>query len=184
MTTTRPLYDTYDFTLKYGSGTSLMRISSLRVSSIMYNRDYYYYNGIDTTLSNDMVTDLSFGFAIGREHRKDLSDNIELFYGLDLTFSYSKDHRDSEAYDDSSYYYLDKVISVTPGVRAVLGLNYIVKDHFVIGVEFHPGISYSRVTDRYIRQTDTRIYYDRSYIYNYFRVNLNSTVLFTFAYRF
>lgn len=86
----------------------------------------------------------SFGLAIaiGKELRNSITNNLELRYGVDLSFNYSSVKR---TIDDKSSSNNDLEIGSTtyrPGVNLVFGLNYVIKDNFVIGAELLPGITY------------------------------------------
>ena len=184
VTTTRPLYNAYNFTLKYGTETSLMRINSLSVDEYLNKRLYFDTNGSDTITSSMLSNDFEFAIAIGREKRKEISENFELRYGIDLTFGYSND----TDHGDETYNYHEiqtsKNFLVQPGMKLVLGLNYVLKDRIVFGVEFLPSCSYSFIKTVNMTERDGQVIRNRINTYNRFNLDIISTALFSISYRF
>ena len=130
------------------------------------------------------MTSKSFGFAIavGKEFRTSVTDNLELRYGLDLSFNYSSLKRTED--DKTSNNNDIETVSTLyePGVNLVFGLNYVIKESFVIGAEILPGVVYSIGTkENYNWRTGENDKYDISG----FRYGItNTSARLTFLYRF
>ncbi len=126
-----------DFGLTYKTGTnkSLWRFNALNASGS---------NNIQT--SDSLVVsqrNMGFGFAIGKEFRKDITDKLELRYGADLSFNYTQytSHSDDQRVLSSDTEY--KSETYRPGINLVFGLNYKISDKVILGAEMLPSISYS-----------------------------------------
>jgi len=126
----------------------------------------------------------SFGFnmQLGREYRKVIVENLELRYGLDLSFRYhhSKDENTYNSGPDTDQ--LRKSTSYEPGINLVFGFNYVIKEKLVIGAEILPYFRYNfgtmTIKYDYIDEETTRDTSGFSY-------GLSTTsVLLSLAYRF
>lgn len=139
--TTRPLYSSYNFTMKYGTESSLLRFNAFSLGNNIYKSTSYDIAVSDTSIGTDLDHNFGFAVAIGRELRKEISQKLVFRYGLDINFSYSYD---TDRYDrDTTYYSYRESHQFAPGVNLVLGMNYELNDHVVIGVEFLPYINYT-----------------------------------------
>jgi hypothetical protein len=184
LTTSRPLYNSYNFTLKFGDERSVIRISSLSLSDYMRNINENRIIGNDTLSIGDSDLSTSFAFALGKEIRKEIDRNFEFRYGLDFTFSHSL--RIDDTNYDTTYTFHSKQNSWSPGLQLVLGFNYVLKDRIVFGVEFLPKLYYS-----YSRYDYEKIYadpsendiYETEYLH-YWRFNISTLALFSISYRF
>ncbi len=126
--------DNFGLTYKIGTEKSLWRYNAL------------FSSGSNYTESNDSLvnkrSNIGFGIKFGKEFRKVIAENLEFRYGVDLAFAYSHSKYD---YDDKSVEDRDRLTEQTtyqPGINLVLGLNYVFKDHFVIGAELLPYFGY------------------------------------------
>ena len=132
--------DNFGLTFKIGSDKSLWRFNTLFVNG----------NNMDQTQDSSVSknNNMEFGFKLGKEYRKPIVKNLELRYGADLSFKYSyskSDYNDKTVDNDDR---LNKRITYEPGINLVLGLNYVVNDHFVIGAELLPNFSYVTGTSK------------------------------------
>lgn len=184
VTTTRPLYDTYNVMAKIGDDHSVLRIGSISASDYMYWQSADDIDGNDTLISNLFYSSNSVGFAIGREIRKDLKDNFELRYGLDFTFALNQ-----RKYEDvrDTLYTVDMVdYEISPGFRFVLGMNYVLKDKIVFGIEVLPKLYFNylyskRSYDYADASQDDRSDIQKRYLW---RFDFSSIALLSISYRF
>ena len=184
LTTTRPLYNTYNFTVKFGNEQSLIRISSLSLSEYTIEENGTMILGNDTLSVSDYDLGASLAFAVGREIRKEIDKNFEFRYGADFTFAYSS-FIDSRDYD-TTYTYYRKSKTWSPGLQLVLGFNYILKDRIVFGVEVLPKLCYSYSRYDYEKNytaSDENDIYETEYRY-YWNFNISTLALFSISYRF
>ena len=134
-------FDNFGLTYKTGTEKSLWRFTSLLISGRNTKE-------VGDSLENNQ-NNIGFGIKFGKEYRKVIVKNLELRYGADLSFSYN--HSTSKNVD-ISLYNIDLVNEQTiyqPGINLVIGLNYVIKDRFVIGAELLPYFSY--ITGKYKR---------------------------------
>jgi len=80
---------------------------------------------IDGAFEFDDGFDFRIGGSIGEEYYKALHDSINFIYGYDLTYR---------------SYYNDPKNMIK--LNAVLGINAIIKNHFILGLEYDPYIYY------------------------------------------
>jgi hypothetical protein len=128
----------FGLTFKAGTTKSLWRFNTLIISG----------NSMDQTLDSSVSKSNSMGFGItlGKEYRKEIVKNLELRYGADLSFTYTKSKSD---YNDKTIADNDRVneqITYKPGINLVFGFNYVLNDNFVIGAELLPAFYYSTGT--------------------------------------
>ena len=130
----------FGLTYRVVSPTALWRFTGLSIyGQSQNNRFPYYLSGYKEDRTSN-----SLGLEFGREFRKPLNDKLDLRYGADATLYYSVD-KGQEVYisnpDPQGIPY--KNSSVTPGLNAVIGVNYKINDLFLIGAELNPGFGYS-----------------------------------------
>ena len=70
-------------------------------------------------------------FSIGRERRKEIKPKINLVYGLDILINYTY-----EQTNDIEHY-------IGGGIVGVLGMRYEINQHFFVGAELLPSITYN-----------------------------------------
>jgi hypothetical protein len=126
------------FGIAYRTGTNkyLWRFQTLFISG---------GNTVDT--ADSLVRKQSnsgFGFKMGREYRKELADNLELRFGADISFAYSKYNVDRDDRTINNADKLDQRTSYSAGVNLVFGFNYTFNGNFVIGAEVLPSFTYSK----------------------------------------
>jgi hypothetical protein len=127
--------DNFGLTYRTGSDKSLWRFNTLFISG----------NNMDETADSSVnkQNTMGFGFKFGKEYRKDIVKNLELRFGIDLSFTYSQskyDYNDKTVDDDDR---LDEQTTYRPGINLVFGLNYVINDRIVIGAELLPNFSYT-----------------------------------------
>ncbi|KXX67174.1 hypothetical protein [Flammeovirga sp. SJP92] len=116
--------------------------------------------------SNDMKADsvsrdgssLSVSLAIGREFRKSIGNQLEFRYGLDVRYAYNSNEFKSQGYYyDWNYDNNGQLTSPTiiesrsenievtnsVGIQLVLGVNYVVKEKLVFGLEINPAFMFT-----------------------------------------
>ncbi len=150
-----------------------------------------FLSGNHATIDNEDFDDdfdtsnFGIGISIGKETRKLIAENLEYRFGVDFSFNYSQSKGATPSNSSYSHYYSNnyeptKNKYFTPGFNLVLGLNYIIKEHLVLGVELMPYISYtfgeSSVGESYNKETTE---------HSNFKYGVNSSsVLLSLAYRF
>ncbi len=184
VTTTRPLYNSYNFMAKIGDDHSVLRIGSISATNYMYWQSEDDINANDTLFRNLTFTSNSVGFAIGREIRKDLKDNFELRYGMDFTFALSQ--RKSEDVHDTLYTVAQVDFGISPGLRFVFGLNYVLNDNIVFGIEVLPKLYFNyscnkRLYDYVDPSLEDRIDSQKKYMWQF---DFSSLALLSISYRF
>jgi hypothetical protein len=154
---------------KYGSPETLLRLTLLSLNGSSNNSK-------PDSLAQNNNSSLGFGFNIGFEKRKSITDKLGFYYGLDLLSKYGQSENKDIKYKDDS-----KSWSAGMGIALVLGLTYTINNNFILAAEVDPGIMYyygkSKVTNSGIQQgetTNTSV----SYGLNNYGANL------TLAYRF
>ena len=137
--------DNFGLAFKAGSDKSLWRFNALIISGSNH----------EETGDSLYVKDSQIGFAVqfGKEYRKIIVENLEFRYGADILFRYTKSKSD---YNDKSVNDSDRFserIIYEPGINLVFGLNYVIKDKFVIGAEVLPAFTY-RTGKRVYNETE------------------------------
>jgi len=120
-------FNNFGLTYRLGKAKSLWRISAILV------------NGGQSSRFIDSLREESFGFGagfqVGKEFRKNITENFEFRYGIDIGFSFRNSHKLRE--DDTSRN-LDLDITINnydPRINLVIGFNYVIKDNYIIGAE-------------------------------------------------
>jgi hypothetical protein len=167
-------FNSFGLTYRFGNIKSLWRLNTLLIYGNEFNEEA---DSLETTTNNS-----GLGFAIGKEFRNSITDNLEIRYGFDVSFDYSTYKRTRDDKTTGNIDYETKNRTYSPGVNLVFGLNYIINEQFVIGAELLPGVSYS---------TGTRESYnwvtEENDITNISQINYgisNTSARLTFLYRF
>ncbi|NOR87641.1 MAG: hypothetical protein GQ527_08540 [Bacteroidales bacterium] len=121
----------FGITYKIGTQKALWRFTSL-IASGSNRKSTLGDSDNEIEIIN---SDLNFGFKFGREYRKAINEKLEFRYGADLAFSYGYTNQEDSS-DDL------KRTSYATGANLVLGLNYAINNHFIIGAEILPHITY------------------------------------------
>ncbi|SMO84474.1 hypothetical protein SAMN06265379_10998 [Saccharicrinis carchari] len=126
--------DNFGLTYKTGNNKALWRFTTL------------FLNGENDESKKDAFkrTQNYFGFGVkvGREYRIPLAENMELKYGTDLSFQYSRSKYELDYTDPDHSDQLDERTIYQPGLNLVFGFNYWLSDNIVLGVELLPEFSY------------------------------------------
>ncbi len=120
---------------KTGSEKTLLRLSLL---SLNLNQNSNWGRAED---SLDMKQQsYGIGFTLGFEKRIPIISHFDFIWGLQAgsyyTYHKNKSESKTNGYESSEW-------RITPLIEAVLGVNYTISDHLVIGAEIAPGIMYS-----------------------------------------
>jgi hypothetical protein len=136
--------NSYGITYKTGYSNRLWRFNSLFLSA----------NEQKGPVTAVNVKRGEAGFSFGREFRRILVEDLELRYGVDAGYFYSYYKRWNDPASSSIVFQRSRTHG--PSLNAVVGLNYVVKDQFVFGIEIRPGFAYSTVksTARYVDLPD------------------------------
>jgi hypothetical protein len=124
--------DYFGVTYRTGTEQALWRISGFSIGA---SKDESYGSGTVIYTSSSAGVSLQFG----REFRKAITDKFQFRYGLDLSYSYTVT---SSNYDSPSSHTKLTVGVSRPGVVGVLGANVLINEHFLVGAELQPQISY------------------------------------------
>lgn len=130
-------FESFGVSYKTGRPEALWRFNSLFINA---GKSQTTSSADDETIQNS----LGIGFSVGREYRKQIIDNLQLRYGADVSFSYSAGKTTIKVIGEEPNQ--DRTLknrSYGPGLAAVLGLNYVIKEKIVIGAEILPGLSYN-----------------------------------------
>jgi hypothetical protein len=159
--------DQFGFSYKVGTSNELWRFNALSFSGGSGDYEEGDYN--KDSKSFDFI------FSVGKEYRKLIAKNMEFRYGADLSFGYSyvKGSSGSDSERKSNNYY--------PGINMVLGVNYIINDHIILGAEIMPSIDYSfRKRTNKNNDGEKTTNKDNNFSYGFD----SSSVLLSLAYRF
>jgi len=122
--------DNFALIYKFGHQKSMWRLMALHGNLSSFN-----YTGIDEDKSKQKS--VSVGISFGKQFHSYINDDFKLIYGADLKFNYSYNKNiDEDQSENARYYY-------APGLNAILGFNYDLNDHFVLGLELLPGFNYT-----------------------------------------
>jgi len=122
--------NSFGLTYKTGNEKSLWRYTTLFMNGT-YSE---VISDDDSQNANDNNTGM--GLKLGKEIRKKINDKLDFRYGADLSFSYRQRYFKSSTREETSKTYI-------PGLNLVLGLNYVLNNHFIIGAELLPFLDYS-----------------------------------------
>jgi hypothetical protein len=126
-------FDNYGITYKISTdSSSLWRFGVMNLTGSDVN-----YKEENAFSSSSKTSAFALSFRIGREHRRVLSKGLELRYGGDMSFTYSRGKQSGDDFSD-----IDGKTYI-PGINLVAGLSYIINDKIVIGAELNPYLSYA-----------------------------------------
>jgi len=128
-------FDSFGISFKVGSNTSLWRFNTIVMQGQKRIQKQDSFNAINQ--SNN------FNFLIGKELRRDISDNIEIRYGADIKLGYWKARHENIKQPGDILMNSAYQINYTIGLNLVFGFNYLFNDAFAVGVEILPYIDYS-----------------------------------------
>lgn len=95
--------------------------------------------------SQSIFNNINIGIGLGKECRKLVNETFEFRVGADITFNYASSLSKSEdnSVNENSKSYSQRY---RPGINAVLGFNYLINKHLIIGAEVLPKVEYSITT--------------------------------------
>jgi len=126
--------DNFGIAFKTGTAKALWRFNTLFISG--GERDEI------SDSSEFKQSSSGFGVGFGRENRKEIGKNIELRYGIDLFFSYSKSLFDNNSKRVNYYDLLQEIETYRQGINLVFGFNYVINESIVLGAELLPSLYY------------------------------------------
>jgi hypothetical protein len=116
----------------------------------------------------------SFGFNLGFEKRKLISDKTGFYFGADLLFSYN-------AYKRTYLTTVSNRTTLSPGVGLVLGCFYKINDRLDLTAEVVPAIRYSKANDKTTSNNiETNNYTNTSFQYGLMYNSYNLTLSYKF----
>lgn len=165
----------FGLTYKTGTEKSLWRFNTL------------FINGGSTINTSDNLVNkhssVGFGVGVGKEYRREIFENLELRYGADLSFTYSKRKSEIEDKTIGDFDRLQESTTYAPGINLVFGFNYVIHNKFVLGAELLPSFSY--ITGINVeKRSDMNVEVRRSDVSGFNYGLSNSSVLLSVAYRF
>lgn len=128
--------DNFGLRYKYGTEKTRLRISLL---SLYLNTLQTSYKPNDSTFRKG--TGYGAGFRIGVDHSIPLFETFSLLLGgeLGVNYVYDKTSIVADGWDpveQSSW-------TLTPGISFIFGVNYVIKNHLVLGAEINPTLAYN-----------------------------------------
>ena len=162
--------DNFGLSFKIGKEKALWRINTMLIDG----------GNVEETMDSvvSKTSSIGFMFGVGREYRKTIAKNLELRYGADLSFRYTKNKLDFNANENTR---LSTRTYYEPRFNLVFGFNYVIKEQLIIGAEILPYFSYTfgsfvdEFSDNDNRETDiSRIDYGLS----------NTSIMVSVGYRF
>jgi hypothetical protein len=168
--------DNFGLSLKKGSNKFMWRFNTMLCSG--QKSDYL----VDSTTQSNFA----IGFSLGNEFRKNMNENFEFCFGYDFGYDYQQSKSKHEY--NSTYQPYKKYITNSYNFHFVLGVNYVIKNQIVVGVEILPGVVYQKTKVKTGNDSSSSYYgsYEREYDYS---KNLNfgfsnGAARITIAYRF
>jgi len=162
--------DNFGLSFKIGKEKALWRINTMLIDG----------GNVEETIDGvvSKTSSIGFMFGVGREYRKIIAKNLELRYGADLSFRYTKNKLDFNTNENTR---LSTRTFYEPRFNLVFGFNYVIKEQLIIGAEILPYFSYTfgsmveEFSDDDKRETDiSRIDYGLS----------NTSIMVSVGYRF
>jgi hypothetical protein len=127
-------FDGFALIYKIGNQKSLWRFNTLFIQGSNSNQE-------SDSLSSENNY-FSYGLKAGKEFRKTIASNLELRYGVDVTFNYNYLKQVLNDSTNGGFFYFQELKRYSPGIELVFGLNYVVKEKLVFGVEILPYFQY------------------------------------------
>ncbi|MCX6287318.1 MAG: hypothetical protein NTY96_09395 [Bacteroidetes bacterium] len=121
---------------KYGGDKSRFRFSLLTMNLLSSN-----LSSDQSSSGTIKQTGYGAGFRIGFDNKVPLFGSFSLLLGAEAGLNYNYSHLIQT--DPSGTTNLDQTeTSLAPGLSFIFGVNYVVKDHLVLGAEINPTVSY------------------------------------------
>jgi hypothetical protein len=132
-----------NFGIRYKSGgNTLLRLSFLSLSGSK--------NESKTDSLTNTQNSIGFGFNIGFEKRKIITDKLNFYYGLELLTSY---RYYSQNYASKTYNQKSSSWTLSPGLGFVLGLRYEINNDLSFSAEIVPSFQYLYTKDSLLKIT-------------------------------
>ncbi|WP_321516880.1 hypothetical protein [Marinifilum fragile] len=142
--------DEFGFVYKIGHEKSMWRFNVISLNNS--KGDLEREGEMDEEYKN-----MGFNFSLGKEYYSSLSSKFQFKYGWDVFYGFSK-HKEEDVVNNlwvSGNKLENK--SKNYGVKLVLGVNYPINDHIVLGAEVTPAFSWykneSEINDEKIHET-------------------------------
>jgi len=140
--------DEFGFVYKIGHEKSMWRFNVLALNNSKSETENL--NVLDKEYKSS-----GFSFSAGKEYYNELTSNFQFKYGWDLFYRYSKNKEkglSSNIYDD-----VNKIEQKYKryGVDLVIGINYPINDHIVLGAEVTPEFNWNK-TEQEVNGETTR----------------------------
>jgi len=141
-------FDNFGLRYKYGNEKTRLRLSllSMNLSSMDNSSDNNYY-------STNKTTGYGAGIGIGFDNRISLYKNFSLLLGAELGLSYNYSHQTLKGSSDTLMHETKSKI-FSPAISFLFGINYVVKDHLVLGAEINPTLSYNMRIEQRLNPTE------------------------------
>lgn len=134
--------DNFGLRYKFGSEKTMLRLSllSMNLSTLNTSTDR-------SQTGTNKTTGYGAGIGIGVDHKISLYKNLSLLLGGELGLSYTYNHMTLYS-DNDSLTTEYKQMTLSPRVSFIFGINYIVKEHLILGAEINPTLSYTLRSDK------------------------------------
>jgi hypothetical protein len=164
--------NSFGLQFKTGSEKTLFRLSLLSMNLGQNSEWGRVHDSIDLKSQT-----AGAGIKLGFENRVPIYRKFDFIWGLEAGFNFNYQKQKNEIPHNDL-----EIIEwrLGPTLNVILGANYTISDHFVIGVEITPGIQYSfgkSKQTRYYQTTETTIS-NFGFLFN------NNAASLSFAYRF
>lgn len=126
-------FDNFGLSYKVGKNNKYWRFGAFDLN--------YSRSDMDQQNADQDVTNQRFSVRVGREIRKDIAEKVQVKYGADLLFGYTKTERnflDTETFTEQFF----------PGVGLTFGFNYFVSEKVMLSLEINPSLRYSITESR------------------------------------
>ncbi|MBD0401193.1 hypothetical protein [Flammeovirga sp. EKP202] len=143
-------FNSFGLTYRTGNTNGMWRFSTLAALGSSYDTK------ADSASRNQ--SGFTASLALGREFRKSIGNQLEFRYGLDLKYMHNSiESKNENYYYDWNYDNNGNLIAPTIvegktetsevtnsiGVQLVLGVNYVVNEKLVFGIEINPAFMYT-----------------------------------------
>lgn len=162
--------DQFGFVYKVGHEKSMWRFNVISLNNS--KSDVEQVGDMDKEYKNT-----GFNFSLGKEYYSPLTSKFQFKYGWDVFYRFSR-HKEKDVVNN----YWTKVNKLENkskyyGVNFILGVNYPINDHIVLGAEVTPAFSWDKTTREV---NDEKTYEDKGHGWGF----SNSHARITLAYRF
>lgn len=124
-------FDKFGFVYKIGHQKSMWRFNVIALRNS--KSEVEEPEELDSESKN-----IGFNFSLGKEYYSDLATNFQFKYGWDLSYRYAKNEAESNQNNKLEAKHRDY------GIDLVLGVNYPVSKHIILGAEVTPGFNWGK----------------------------------------